>query len=143
MSGCTKGKDIVKRLSLTKYNACDTWHIPLFPYLIFIYRCSFFTYHYDDFFARGFFLPKRKRSARWSLILLQFSAILKLLIFHYYEDSEKYICTNHSFRVGLASHSAYWKMSNNAIKLLGRWNTNVFNLTSERLICVLRPNHII
>lgn len=88
VSGCTKGKDIVKRLSLTKYNACDTWHIPLFPYLIFIYRCSFFTYHYDDFFARGFFLPKRKRSARWSLILLQFSAILKLLIFHYYEDSE-------------------------------------------------------
>lgn len=93
--------------------------------------------------ARGFFLPKRKRSARWSLILLQFSAILKLLIFHYYEDSEKYICTNHSFRVGLASHSAYWKMSDNAIKLLGQWNTNVFNLTSEMLICVLRPNHII
>lgn len=116
-------------------------------------HASFFTYHYIDFFfrispsvsaiARGFFLPKRKRSARWSFILLECLAILELFIFHYHEDSEKYICTNHSFRIGMASHSAYWKMSDNAIILLGRWKTDAFNLSSDQLICILRPNHIV
>lgn len=123
VSGCTKGKDIVKRLSLTNYNACDTWYIPLLLYLIFIYRCSFFLPIITMIFfrispsvsaiARGFFLPKRKRSARWSFILVEFSAILELFIFHYHEDSEKYICTNQSFRIGMASQSAYWNMSDN------------------------------
>lgn len=75
--------------------------------------------------------------------MLECLAILELFIFHYHEDSEKYICTNHSFRIGMASHSAYWKMSDNAIIPLGRWKTDAFNLSSDQLICILRPNHIV
>lgn len=97
------------------FHYCCTWFLftdALFFYLSlgwFFFRISSSV----SAIARGFFLPKRKRSARWSFIFVEFSAILELFIFHYHEDSEKYICTNHSFRIGMASQSAYWKMSDN------------------------------
>lgn len=39
-------------------------------------------------------------------------------------------------------HSAYCKKSNDTIKLLGQWKSDALNLTSDRLIYVLKHNDL-